>query len=706
MKGFPKQDSGPKILAADSLIAERYSVVDVIGQGGMGVVYRARDINSDRVVAVKMVLRSNISQDQRRFEREAKAASLLNHPNVIAIHDFGLEGDQAYLCMDLLEGRNLDEIVEKKPLNLNQFRHIFSQACSGLQHAHDKGIVHRDLKPGNLMIVERDGDKDSVIILDFGLVKLMDGESDPDQKLTKLTRTNALLGSPLYMSPEQCRSLDLDHRTDIYSLGCVMYEALTGSPPLVANTLLDVMNKHLSETPRPMREALPGLYVPAALERAIFHAMAKNQDDRPVSMDELAKEIEGAFSGAPDVILAGQPSSKISLDAATKANKQSINKRKKNSTGPWVYLGIGAAVCLLPLGIFLGVSFHKDSGGNQVQTSQNLEVVDSKAPEPGQPAVPVSSTLVPSRRYDAEKSLPKGTVVPGVTSIPGVMPGATPVAASTVPSTTSIGGQPLPVTQPVAGMPPGAAMPGSLISGPGSSISTPSSIVGGLSKSNSPDKSLNDANFSFRAGDYAQARNQYEAVLALNVSGDKQISILGKLVICASKTQDLNACQEYLEKFKDLFPFHSASAGDATLLYQIYEMQRHMSDKEDYSFSEKLLRASLDDFYRHNSRADKHAVRMKMELSRVFADQNRDSEAASILQEVINDSDQYPDMASEAKMHLARVQGGPPGGGGSGPPAGGPGGFDPRRPPPGMEGGGPFGGPPGGGPPGGGPPGR
>lgn len=716
MKGFPKQDAGPKILAPGSLIAERYSVIDVLGQGGMGVVYKARDVNSDRMVAVKMVLRSNMSQDQRRFEREAKAASLLSHPNVIAIHDFGLEDDQAYLCMDLLEGRNLDEIIEKKPLTLNQFRHIFAQTCSGLQHAHEKGIVHRDLKPGNLMIVERDGDKESVVILDFGLVKLMDGENDPDQKVTKLTRTNALLGSPLYMSPEQCRTLDLDHRTDIYSLGCVMYEALTGSPPLVANTLLDVMNKHLSENPRPMKEVLPGLYVPSALERAILHCMAKNPDDRPASMTELAKEIEAAFSGAPDVLLAGQPSSKTSLDASTRANKQSINKRKNQNKGPLIALGIGAAVCLLPLGIYLGSALHKDAGAggtrNAVQASRGADFGNASATPEAASVNPRTTPGLYARNSDGSLpgKDPGAAASPGASSpIPAGRPGT---AASAVPANADVTAGS--AANPAAVGAPATTLPSSSIAATIPPIGTLSSsspppILSGLSKGSSADKILNDANFAFRGGDYAQARTHYDAALALNLSSDKQTGVLARLVICASKTQDLSASQEYLDKFKDQFSFNSSSAGDSSILYQIYEIQRRMSDREDFPFSEKILRAALDDFNRHNSRPDRTSTRMKMELSRVFADQNRDSDAAAILQEIVNESDHIPDMLNEAKTHLARVQGGPRIGGASegGPQSGGGPMGDPRRGgPPGMEGGGPFGGPPGGGPPPPPPPGR
>lgn len=709
MKGFPKQEAGPKVLSQGSLIADRYSVVEVIGQGGMGVVYKARDVESDKIVAVKMVLRSNMSQDQRRFEREAKAASLLEHPNLIAIHDFGLEDDQAYLCMDFLEGKNLDEIVEKKPLTLNQFRHIFAQACSGLQHAHDKGIVHRDLKPGNLMIVERDGDKDHVVILDFGLVKLMDGENDFDQKVTKLTRTNALLGSPLYMSPEQCRTLDLDHRTDIYSLGCVMYEALTGSPPLVASTMLDVMNKHLSETPRPMKEVLPGLYVPSALERAIFHAMAKSPEDRPGSMAELAKEIESAFSGAPDVMLA---SSSKSGDTV-KSSKTGSKKKQQGTKVPWVPITIGALVCMVPMGLFFMTSSHKPADGSRVHTpgvSPTEEVSAESAQTNASPAPRSPYAGLGGNKFEPGKKLPWAAAgVPNSSSANALSPGATSPINPLSPNTSAA-----PATKPVAA----GAEQLPITQFPGNQISSSSNPAGVLSKNTPVEKILSDAMVAFRGGDFAQARAFFEAAIAQGgLTSDKQSTALARLIICTYRTQDLSACQIYLEKYKDGFSFNTT--GDANTLVQVYEIQKQVTEPEDYGFSEKLLKAWIEDNSRRSIRPDRQALRMKMELSRVYADQSRTSDSEQILQQIISEADQFPDMLSEAKSHLQHITGGPPLSSNSTSTAGGPsmlmppggGGGDPRRGgPPGMEGGPPFGGPPGRDgfpplPPGGGPPG-
>ena len=183
-----------QVLPAGTLVAQRYSIVEVLGHGGMGVVYKARQVHIDRFVALKMMLQetSATSADYRRFQREARAASQLDHPNLVRIHDFGYSDGQAYLCMDYLEGRSLETILKNGPLSLDRFRHIFGQVCNALQHAHEKGMVHRDLKPSNLMIVERPDQPDLVVVLDFGLVKMMNGGSD-----RKLTATNVVVGSPL-----------------------------------------------------------------------------------------------------------------------------------------------------------------------------------------------------------------------------------------------------------------------------------------------------------------------------------------------------------------------------------------------------------------------------------------------------------------------------------------------------------------------------
>lgn len=324
-----------EVLPPGTLIAERYQIQHVIGQGSMGVVYKARQIFIKRDVALKMLLEDNIrgTRGFLRFKQEAQAASLLDHPNIVTILDFGLIGNnQAYLAMDYLEGLSLGERIDSKEISLEVFTHIFLQVCDGLAHAHEKGMVHRDIKPGNIMLTTRESDENFVVIVDFGLVKLL--ESPTDQRLTA---TDVVIGSPLYMSPEQCRGLEIDARSDIYSLGCVMYETLTTAPPMLGDTVVDTMLKHISETPVSVREARPGIYVPPSLERLISRCMAKDPVDRPQTMMEVAEGIRAAMSGAPDVPKVTLNAASLSASSITnisKADLVGIDRSKSSGTKP------------------------------------------------------------------------------------------------------------------------------------------------------------------------------------------------------------------------------------------------------------------------------------------------------------------------------------------------------------------------------------
>jgi serine/threonine protein kinase len=278
-------------LPIGSIIDGKYQVLGIAGKGGMGVVYAAQHIQLNRVVAVKLLKREYCANDLvfRRFLKEAQAASLLHHPNIVAVHDFVMRaGVQAYLVMDFLDGTSLlQEITPEKPLALHRFHNIFIQACDALAHAHKFGLVHRDIKPSNLLLSERDGRKDHLTIVDFGLVKLMSMLDDQ-----KITTTNTLIGSPVYMSPEQCTRVQVDHRSDIYSLGCTMYEALTGYLPHHGATPLETFCKHVTEEPLPLNERNPSIAVPAQLEQVILKCLAKNPGDRYQSMDELRVDLE------------------------------------------------------------------------------------------------------------------------------------------------------------------------------------------------------------------------------------------------------------------------------------------------------------------------------------------------------------------------------------------------------------------------------
>jgi serine/threonine protein kinase len=229
-KASPQQISD---LQPGAILGGRYEVVSLLGVGGMGVVYRVNQIFLDKHFALKTIGKLQTSDTKiRRFQLEARAAFAVNHPNIIAVNDFGLLDDGTpFLVMELIEGQTLTDRLKEKggKLAITDVIQIFVQACFGLAYAHENGIVHRDIKPSNIMILNGIplSSEGSVKIVDFGIAKFAQHD---DGEVQALTKTGEIFGSPLYMSPEQCSGEHVDYRSDIYSLGCVLFEALTGTP--------------------------------------------------------------------------------------------------------------------------------------------------------------------------------------------------------------------------------------------------------------------------------------------------------------------------------------------------------------------------------------------------------------------------------------------------------------------------------------------
>jgi serine/threonine protein kinase/Tol biopolymer transport system component len=278
-----------------------YKIVDAIGAGGMGEVYRAIDTRLDRQVAVK-VLSPHLTHDAEathRFEQEARAAGQLNHPNVLAIYDIGIEGDRRYIVSELLEGESMRARIRQGAIPARRAADYASQVARGLGAAHDRGIIHRDLKPENLFIT-RDG---IVKILDFGLVKLMKprlpgGEQSADEHQVTLpgspTEPGRILGTVGYMAPEQIRGASGDHRSDVFAFGAILFEMLTARPAFRGDSPIETLNAILKEDPPDFVDV--GVRVPNALERVVRHCLEKNPDDRFQSARDLAFDI-GAMSG-------------------------------------------------------------------------------------------------------------------------------------------------------------------------------------------------------------------------------------------------------------------------------------------------------------------------------------------------------------------------------------------------------------------------
>lgn len=228
------------------IIARHYKIISCLGEGGTSVVYKAQHEFMDRVAAVKVLSPDRIPDAKtiQRFQQEARSVSRLKHPNIVDVHEFGVdENKQPYLVMDYLEGNSLFEVVEKEgPLKPARAAAIFLQMADALQHAHEKGVIHRDLKPNNAILTKDAEGKDTVKLVDFGIAKL----NEPEDKEKALTQTGEIFGSPFYMSPEQCRGQKLDHRSDVYSFGCLMYEMIIGEPAAKSDSVVDTLMIHIN----------------------------------------------------------------------------------------------------------------------------------------------------------------------------------------------------------------------------------------------------------------------------------------------------------------------------------------------------------------------------------------------------------------------------------------------------------------------------
>ena len=357
----PDDSSQLAPLAKDALVgtvfADKYEILSVLGAGGMSVIYKARHKYMERICAVKLLhpfLLSDSSMFQR-FQYEAKAASNLSHPNVVAMHDFGITDDgKAYLVMDYLEGEDLSTVLERDVfLTEPQAREIFRQALAGLDHAHSKGVIHRDLKPSNLFLIPQTDGSVLVKLVDFGIAKITDSSSAAQN----LTRTGEVFGSPLYMSPEQCSGKSLDARSDIYSLGCLMYEALCGRRPLVGESALETMHMHIKDVPLTLSQAAPKLEVSHQLEDAVMKCLCKRPDDRFSSVAELYQEIYGEpLPKVPVAHSVGGTDSQIVIPApASSTTAPSTKKTDEITDKSGLYLTPSDKKKLLPIAVALAI---------------------------------------------------------------------------------------------------------------------------------------------------------------------------------------------------------------------------------------------------------------------------------------------------------------------------------------------------------------
>ncbi|MFN8390301.1 MAG: protein kinase [Bdellovibrionota bacterium] len=291
--------SNPGSGATDPLIGTifggKYTVKEKVGAGGMGGVYRAEHQLMNRVVALK-VLRSNFATDStllKRFHHEAKAASQISHPNAVTLFDYGVENDVPYLVMEFIDGRTLKSLIAaESPLPIPRVKEILRQICAALYEAHKIGLVHRDIKPDNFMIRKNDRGEDVVKVLDFGVSKsigLTDFNTD-----SQLTQEGTIIGTPQYIAPEQCQGKELDTRCDIYSLGAVVYEMLSGEAPFRAPTVLELLVKVLHHDAEPLRKLRPDLNFPPEIDRVVMKCLSKKPEERFSTVTELYEAFAAA----------------------------------------------------------------------------------------------------------------------------------------------------------------------------------------------------------------------------------------------------------------------------------------------------------------------------------------------------------------------------------------------------------------------------
>jgi eukaryotic-like serine/threonine-protein kinase len=420
-------------------LAGRYRLDEVIGRGGMSTVYRGTDLALERPVAVKVALDPLAEENPTyvaRFKREARAAAAINDAGVVTVYDAGADGPTRYIVMEFVAGKSLSDLLrEHRPLEPRRAAYIADQVATTLAAAHAVGIVHRDIKPGNIMVEAND----RVKVLDFGIARTADAVT--------LTKTASVLGTAPYMAPEQAMGNPADARSDIYSLGCVLYEMLTGQPPFMADLPAAVMHQHVRTPPKPPRERNPD--VPPALDALVLQMLAKNPDDRPQTAgevrDRLAAYLRGveepptapteriapvealaAAADAPQAATVPQPATVApEATAATRALPPPMEPTRRRGAGLYVAL---AAIAVVLLGA--AVAYAIAGGGSSHSTSTSSHSAShATTPATTPPTSTPHTSSTPSTSSSTTASTTTTTTTTTTTS-------STPTTTVSTPTTT------------------------------------------------------------------------------------------------------------------------------------------------------------------------------------------------------------------------------------------------------------------------------
>lgn len=366
-----------EVQLADTVIDNKYQIIGLLGVGGMGAVYHARHMLLNKEMALKTFRSESLTQEEfLRFQREAQAIAKLNHKNIVQVFDFGLSEDgMPYYTMEFLSGQSLLERLEECPfLPMEQAVDMAIQVSQGLALAHSKGVIHRDIKPGNIFLEDGTVLKgttgksgvDTPKIVDFGLASL----TTQSLEMQKLTTVGKVFGSPPYMSPEQSCGKLLTASTDIYSLGCTLFEALTGRPPFVAKSVVEMMEMHQDTIPPTLRVASGGKAFPDALEKVVAQMLGKYPKERQPGMEEVAAQLEKARKAPVSVSLPVEirvPRARQNVEAYEPLTERAGGIGR----GVWIVGGIFACLGAVSLAYFSGVLSGGDASDLTVTASSS-----------------------------------------------------------------------------------------------------------------------------------------------------------------------------------------------------------------------------------------------------------------------------------------------------------------------------------------------